>query len=625
MTTEVVVKVDPTGSGHFTTLTAAETALRTNLVSSGVCLVFEIYGGGSVGPAAFDSANWTTGPSNYIQIRAAAGHEHQGVFNANKALIKNTAAVDTCLSLTRGWVRIGPGVQFDYGGYGTSASNVVAIDMNLAATNEPIYVDRSIFTTSAGKNVAKSIYVRGHACDIAHKSCVSNCLFIDRTSHCSQVIRQAVGQLYVFGNTMVADNNADHPVCLYTDTGGAVMVEDNNYLKGGWANYFVPAGTITKGTHTATHNQEATTASLSGVLFTTANFVSVTSGSENLHLTAGSALRKKGVPTYVMRELGLNVFPSGLGKNQWLNYNGKVYSIGGITSAAESAIVKKVWSSSDLETWAEVGDLPIALQDFGACVHDNKMWVAGGGWTNSSYSRKVFWSSDGETWTEAGTNALPSGLISNTLTSFNGKLYCIAGTPSTAVGCKTIWSSDDGITWTEESYKLPHNLASHTSAVHNNQIFIIGGDDAEGWQSQAVYKTSDGTNWSEVGDDCLPAKMFFQGVVSYKGLLWLIGGWWDSHDTTSKNYYSADNGATWTQVMRNDLPYIYFSWSTVLFNNHIYTMLGSNEATYNQKIYKHEEPNEYDIDGKLRPWYTIDIGADQYDDSGFNGMLSNAW
>ena len=70
---------------EYTTLAAWELDRRGNIVTRDIVEVAEIYGGGDVGPVIILQANWTTNATHYIHIRAAAGEEHGGVYNTNKA------------------------------------------------------------------------------------------------------------------------------------------------------------------------------------------------------------------------------------------------------------------------------------------------------------------------------------------------------------------------------------------------------------------------------------------------------------------------------------------------------------------------------------------------------------
>ncbi len=629
MTTTIIKYVDPTGGGDYTTLAAAESANRQNLVTTDSEIRFRIRSGGSVGPVSFAAANWTTGPKNRIYIEADTGHGHSGIYTTSKAYIPNDASNAAAIYTEVGWIHVGPGICLNDGIYGNSGSNVQCIYAYLTTANQPIYVDRCIFTCSAARNVSRMIWIGGtQVTNKQRKHCISNCIMHDRNGQFGQNIRVGGGWAYVYGCTLVADNNVNSPICLSTEGGGNI-ISDNNYLYGKYACYYVPAGSISKGTHDATWNTEATTVALRNVAFTTANFVNVTAGSENLHLATNSALVKKGAATYTFKELGLDQFPIGIGRNRFLVYNNKIWSIGGQTGGTSNTMIRKVYYSSDGKTWTEAGTdaLPIALADPAVCVYDNKMWCMAGGWTNVLYSRKVFYSTDGITWTEAGTDSLPVGLNSSEVVAFNGKMWSICGEISNGVCTRKVHYSTDGITWTEAGTDaMPHNLASHMAIVYNDKIYVIGGDDSTGtWQSQSVFVSSDGINWTEVGTNVLPRLCFYQGGIVYKNKLWIIAGWPTGASDTDPSYVSSDSGATWTQVFGTDLPYIYDARSTVLFNGQIYTMLGSNESTYQQHIYVHDEPNKYDIDGDLRPWDIIDIGADQVPDLANYTLLSSLW
>ena len=76
----VITKTLKTSGGDYSTLAAWEAGEQTDLVTDGNSHVLECYTGAYNG--AVTISGWTTGPSNRITIKAAAGEEHNGVFRA---------------------------------------------------------------------------------------------------------------------------------------------------------------------------------------------------------------------------------------------------------------------------------------------------------------------------------------------------------------------------------------------------------------------------------------------------------------------------------------------------------------------------------------------------------------
>ena len=92
MVTEVVktIKPDGLGSPDYTSLNAWELGERGtgNLVAGDKIKVAEVYSGGNATTASLGISagnGWTTDKTRYIEIRAASGHQHAGVFNLTKA------------------------------------------------------------------------------------------------------------------------------------------------------------------------------------------------------------------------------------------------------------------------------------------------------------------------------------------------------------------------------------------------------------------------------------------------------------------------------------------------------------------------------------------------------------
>src|SRR3990167_827550 len=112
------------------------------------------------------------------------------------------------------------------------------------------------------------------------------------------------------------------------------------------------------------------------------------------------------------------------------NWNGQRMQIdfedGVVDDVKELFSLKR--TSSVQSTWSEVGtdSLPVKVAYHTSLNFDSKMWVIGG-IVSGAASRKVYWSTDGITWTEAGTDGLPVGTRSHRSVVFGSKMWVIGG------------------------------------------------------------------------------------------------------------------------------------------------------------------------------------------------------
>jgi hypothetical protein len=179
---------------------------------------------------------------------------------------------------------------------------------------------------------------------------------------------------------------------------------------------------------------------------------------------------------------------------------------------------RKVYSSSDGTTWAEVGTdaLPIIKRDGCAIVFNNKIWSIAGSNGNSN-TRKVYSSSDGITWTEAGTDALPVATVSATVLIFNNKMWLIGGFVNGGAFTRKVYSSPDGTTWTEAgSDALPVATCAHVSVFFKNKMWVIGGNISGSVYTKAVYSSSDGTIWTQIFGGITRGYFFFIAMTFVK-------------------------------------------------------------------------------------------------------------
>jgi len=298
MVTTIISKVGVSKTGgegspnyEYTTLAAWELNRRGDITTAGrdTIEVAEIYGGGSVGAVTLNSANWTVDATHYVHIRAAAGESHGGTFNVNKAyILGNVHAI--IINIGVNYTRIGPGISITVNNSGTGVflgyNNFCIIDGILMRSYQS-----SGGTGIYGLNCGTGSIIRN--CCIHPGSDGTNCykgvyIFRDGGNHSLLVANCTIYAHYSFSL-----------FCRYVPS-ACTLVSQNCYLTTTttgtcYANSISDPGTFSKGTNDATSNTEAVTASLQNIAYTTANFVNVTVGSQNLHLTATSALRSKGI------------------------------------------------------------------------------------------------------------------------------------------------------------------------------------------------------------------------------------------------------------------------------------------------------------------------------------------
>jgi hypothetical protein len=124
------------------------------------------------------------------------------------------------------------------------------------------------------------------------------------------------GTLNIYNCTLVATQPGGVGIESFAGTTNS----QNNYIKADYC-YDITSGVINKGSNDATSTTEAVTPALRSIPYSTANFVSVTPGSENLHLVVGSVLRDAGVTTPAVIDIDgrMRIAPFDIGADEYLD------------------------------------------------------------------------------------------------------------------------------------------------------------------------------------------------------------------------------------------------------------------------------------------------------------------
>ena len=285
VTTEIkTIKPAAGGGGDYSSLNAWELAERANayptipngnLVSADKIKVAEVYSGGNAITAQLNinRNNWTTDATRYIIIRAAAGHEHTGVWNTSKAYILNASIPLLCQYVVN--VKI---ERMQIKGTGNAAIYSWAYNDNFGGMD----LDQCLImgSPSGGYRGVIDFVVSSWERDLY----VRNCIIIDQSSVNANFVIQNESnkgfKIYVYNSTLIGNSQAT----VYGIYSICPSVSQNNYIKA----TICYAG-CTPGANDATSNANAVTLNLRNVAYSTANFINVTPGSENLRLVVSQA------------------------------------------------------------------------------------------------------------------------------------------------------------------------------------------------------------------------------------------------------------------------------------------------------------------------------------------------
>ena len=218
-------------------------------------------------------------------------------------------------------------------------------------------------------------------------------------------------------------------------------------------------------------------------------------------------------------------------------HNGRMWIVGG--DCNQGHYQNDVWSSADGIHWELANDhVPWAPRVLHYTLSfDGRIWVMGGQTIpNFADADEVFhndaWSSDdGVNWTQVTEHApwVPRGMIGGAVVHDN-RMWILGGgtydTPATPMRnfYNDVWSSDDGTNWEQHTAHAPWTPRQyHEVAAFDNHLWVLEGYAAESGNRRDVWYSPDGVNWTELPDTPW-ATRHAGSVFVYDGSLWMVAG-----------------------------------------------------------------------------------------------------
>lgn len=228
-------------------------------------------------------SGWTTDATRYLRIYAAEGQGHSGIFDTSKYLLRSALAVNG-ITISEDYVRI-EGIQIHLTHPGTDpfgAGSCIQISGTSNAANSDIRIERCIIRDGATED---GTLTSGIFCGCG-RTTVRNTL-IYGTGGASSGHNGIRAEQFTNAPTVVCEN------CTIVDTTGCAVQQINgtvtltNCYSGGHSTNAY-SGTMTR-TTCAHDTATVFSGSTASIAYSTANFVNVTSGSEDLHLIVGAS------------------------------------------------------------------------------------------------------------------------------------------------------------------------------------------------------------------------------------------------------------------------------------------------------------------------------------------------
>jgi hypothetical protein len=166
-------------------------------------------------------------------------------------------------------------------------------------------------------------------------------------------------------------------------------------------------------------------------------------------------------------------------------FQDKMWLLGGVRQyyfGDDRDLLNDVWYSADGATWTQATDrAPWATRAYhAALVHDNKIWVFGGGNYLPHYAaHNDVWSSpDGVHWTQVTEHAPWSPRIWFSAEVYRGRMWVLGGWSNLpSKNWNDVWHSTDGKAWTPlQTQTVWSPRHEHSAYVFQDKLWVAGGN-----------------------------------------------------------------------------------------------------------------------------------------------------
>ncbi|MEP6765581.1 MAG: hypothetical protein ABJB66_14800 [Gemmatimonadaceae bacterium] len=162
-------------------------------------------------------------------------------------------------------------------------------------------------------------------------------------------------------------------------------------------------------------------------------------------------------------------------------------------------------------------------------------------------------------------------------TGYNFPVHVASDGKFVALHPEGTWTSTDGTTWTKSALPFSGTNAAYLPYLkHDGATYVFGshkGNYLKYELDNTVRKTTDYKTWTTVGRSSTLPKLIFYGTASFRGAMWIVGGY-DGKESQSSVWRSTD-GLNWTLAVARA------PWSprngakTFIFRDRLYIIGGS--------------------------------------------------
>ena len=194
----------------------------------------------------------------------------------------------------------------------------------------------------------------------------------------------------------------------------------------------------------------------------------------------------------------------------------------------------EVWWSTDGAEWeaatTDAGWSPRLAA--GAVVFDDRMWILGGTENyffgdQSDLRNDVWYSCDGKQWTLATANAGWSPRAYHQAVVHDNRIWVLGGgnyLPENEFR-NDVWCSEDGVNWTPATEAAPWAPRLWFSSVtYRDRIWVLGGWAKEPDNFGDVWYSRDGKDWTQLRSEVIWKARHEHSALVFQDKIWVAGG-----------------------------------------------------------------------------------------------------
>jgi DNA-binding CsgD family transcriptional regulator len=232
-------------------------------------------------------------------------------------------------------------------------------------------------------------------------------------------------------------------------------------------------------------------------------------------------------------------------------------------------------------SWVSQRDLPVGLGAAAGASVDGRIYILGG--KSSAGASAQVWRYDPSTNAWAALPEKPTPIFNAQAAVLGGKIYIPGGEQGDGSISDTLDVYDPVAQSWETKAKLPQPRAAYGLAAVDGRVYLFGGTD--GTQARAeVFEYDPATDsWREL--EPMPTARAYGAAVAFDGKIYVLGGEAQGSELSANEQFTPSIGGkgSWAKVIPLEQPRSRFGASAV--GNNIVVIGGT----------KNEEPTRYDV------------------------------